>query len=241
MRRHLGWMVALLAAAHLGAASAEAGWIFRRSSFTHHPATGERVAQFAPKQTPYARNDLTFQQSVFRHHRSTIRVGESADRMHIVESWGGGDRIRPYGEWERPFRATDMGTWTYADPFGFEGNLCLVAYAEKGITLYQTRRDGLASCGSSGEGSFWTQPVSLSSEGLFLNADCTKGEISVEVLDEKGVVLEGFEAKRCRFSGEDSTGLPLRWGDQPLSRLHGRLVHLRFHLRNARAYSVSGK
>jgi hypothetical protein len=118
-------MVALSAVALFGAASAEAGWIFRPSSFTHDPATGKRVAQFAAKQKAYPQHDPTYRQSVYRHHRSTIRVGESADRMHMVESWGGGDRIRPYGEWERPFRegATPYGPWgnpqgPWTTPFG---------------------------------------------------------------------------------------------------------------------------
>jgi len=114
MKRHLVCAVALSALAPALADRAEAtSWIFRRSSFTHDPATGDRVAQFAPKTTPYVRGDETYRQSAYRHHRSTIQAGGSADRIHIVETWGEGESIRPYGEWLRPFRegATPYGPW----------------------------------------------------------------------------------------------------------------------------------
>jgi len=37
----------------------------------------------------------------------------SADRLHVVETWGAGDAIRPYGEWLFPYRAgaTPYGPW----------------------------------------------------------------------------------------------------------------------------------
>ncbi|MFH1921599.1 MAG: hypothetical protein ABIP48_17175 [Planctomycetota bacterium] len=130
MTRHLCSLVAFSAIALVFAGRAEAAsWIFQPSSFTHDPATGKRVAQFAPKKTPYVRGDASFRQSAYRHHRSTIRVGDSADRMHIVETWGEGEAIRPYGEWQRPYRegATPYGPWgnpqgPWTTPFGSWGN-----------------------------------------------------------------------------------------------------------------------
>ena len=130
MRRHLALAVA---AALIGLVTARCApcdsWIFLRSSFTHDSATGDRVAQFAPKKTPYARGDATYLQSAYRHQRSTIRAGGSADHTHIVETWGAGDRIRPYGEWQRPYRegATPYGPWgnpggPWTTPFGSWSN-----------------------------------------------------------------------------------------------------------------------
>jgi hypothetical protein len=119
MTRHLALVVLLAAIAPLIASRVEASsWIFRRSSFSHDPASGERVVQFAPKSVSYARSDGTYQQSAYRHHRSTVRAGGSADRIHIVETWGAGETIRPYGEWQRPFRegATPYGPW--GNPYG---------------------------------------------------------------------------------------------------------------------------
>ncbi len=114
MRRHLAFLVGLSAVGLIVAGRVRAdSWIFRRSSFTHDPATGDRVVQFARPKPLRPPGDGTYQQSAYRHYRSTIRAGSSADHMHVVQTWGEGERIRPYGEWERPFRegATPYGPW----------------------------------------------------------------------------------------------------------------------------------
>lgn len=141
--------------------------------------------------------------------------------------------------WRRPYRSTDFGTWTYATPFDHEGRLCLVCYQKEGITLYRMRQDGFASCGSDSEGSFWTKPFEVGGSETFLNADCRDGEVSVAVLDEKGLVLEGFEGSLCRFVSQDGNRIPLRWNGRSLSDLEGRTVHLELAVRNARVYSMT--
>ena len=92
---------------------ARGDWIFRPSYFTHNPTNGERVTQFAPEKAPVVAVDPTYQQSGYRHVRGALEVGGSFDYDHIVETWGRGDSIRPYGEWEYPFRegATPFGPW----------------------------------------------------------------------------------------------------------------------------------
>ena len=130
MRRHLALVVAVSAVglAVIGRAQADS-WIFRRSSFTHDPVTGDRVVQFARPRPLRPPGDGTYRQSAYRHHRSTIRAGSSADHTHVVQTWGEGERIRPYGEWQRPFRegATPYGPWgnpsgPWTTPYGSWGN-----------------------------------------------------------------------------------------------------------------------
>ncbi|HID76954.1 MAG TPA: hypothetical protein EYP56_13280 [Planctomycetaceae bacterium] len=125
MRRHLVFCILVLAS--LGTAgTACGGWMFRPSYFSHNPATGQRIAQYAPVQTPYRVADATFLRSGYRHLRSSLRGADgSADRLHVVETWGAGEYIRPYGEWLRPFRAgaTPYGPWgnpngPWTSPFG---------------------------------------------------------------------------------------------------------------------------
>lgn len=101
----------LLCLAGLPAARAES-WIFRPSYFSHNDQ-GERVAQYEQPAPAYARVGENYLQSGFRHNHTQIRVGGSEDNVHVVETWGDGQWIRPYGEWEFPFRAgaTPYGPW----------------------------------------------------------------------------------------------------------------------------------
>ncbi len=76
-------------------------WVAAPSTYTHDPRTGERVNQYSPIGPVYWYPRRT--QSGYRHIQSVIRAGDSADYLHIVEEWG--DRpVRPYGEWQYPFR-----------------------------------------------------------------------------------------------------------------------------------------
>jgi hypothetical protein len=112
MTRHLV-LIAVLALAPLGAAAEETNWVFLPSYYSHSPTTGERVVQYRPEAPAYAPADDTYMESGYRHNESTIQVGRSADRLHVVQTWGMGQAIRPYGEWEYPFRAgaTPYGPW----------------------------------------------------------------------------------------------------------------------------------
>jgi hypothetical protein len=128
MRRHLVLAVALVATSLPRAMAESCGgssWVFRASYYTHDASTGTRVNQFAKEAPAYVRTDPTYQESVYRHSQSAIRVGESFDYTHTVETWGGGENIRPYGEWLYPYRAgaTPFGPWgnpqgPWTTPFG---------------------------------------------------------------------------------------------------------------------------
>lgn len=125
MTRHLIFALAIMASSLAGSGAAESSWIFRPSYYSHEPAGGARVEQFAAHAPAYARTDPSYQQSAYRHNRASVRVGDSADHLHVVETWGAGEAIRPYGEWLYPFRegATPYGPWgnpqgPWTSPFG---------------------------------------------------------------------------------------------------------------------------
>lgn len=111
--RVLALVAILSVTAPLGAQAEEDSWIFRASYYSHSPVDGQRVAQYCPESPSVVRFDPTYQESGYRHNESNIRVGTSADHLHVVQTWGMGDAIRPYGEWEFPFRAgaTPYGPW----------------------------------------------------------------------------------------------------------------------------------
>ncbi len=91
------------------AQAGDASWMFRPGYYTHSPLTGQRVAQYEPEQPSIVPTDPTYQESGYRHQ--LFQVGN--DRLNIVQTWGAGTLIRPYGEWEYPYRAgaTPFGPW----------------------------------------------------------------------------------------------------------------------------------
>ena len=101
------------------------------------------------------------------------------------------------------------------------------------------------------DGMILTQPVRVTGDQLLVNVtgvssdpavdvfDEAAGDVAVDVLDEQGDPLAGF-------SGDDPVREPvtdqlrqlLRWKNAPsLAFLKGRVVRLRFHLRQAKLYS----
>ncbi len=114
MIRHLAAAVAGTAIALTLGTAADADWFFQPSRYTHELVTGQRVAQYAPGVTPYAREVANFVESGYRHMRTSVRGADrTADHTHVVQTWGHGEHIRPYGEWQRPYRegATPYGPW----------------------------------------------------------------------------------------------------------------------------------
>ncbi|MBN1910756.1 MAG: hypothetical protein JW818_13505 [Pirellulales bacterium] len=105
---------------------AAADWAFKKSYYSHDPASGNRVAQYSPGTTPYTTPESNYKRSGYHHHRIRQRgPGGTADNLHLVETWGEGEFIRPYGEWEYPYRAgaTPYGPWgnpqgPWTTPFG---------------------------------------------------------------------------------------------------------------------------
>jgi hypothetical protein len=105
------WLMALAWAA--GAAASES-WLFRPSTYSHDPLSGYRVAQYRPEKPAEPLYDDTYLQSGYRHVRAGLRGADgSHDYLHVVQTWGAGELIRPYGEWLYPYRAgaTPYGPW----------------------------------------------------------------------------------------------------------------------------------
>jgi hypothetical protein len=100
------------------------------------------------------------------------------------------------------------------------------------------RRDGFASldAGEAG-GSLTTRPVRFSGKHLFVNADAKDGELTAEVLDERGQVIEGLTAADCIPARADKTRQAVTWKKADLGAIAGKVVQLRFHLKSARLFA----
>ncbi len=93
-------------------------WLTWRSTYTHDPVHGMRVDQYAIPSEPVAPARQDFQRSGFRHYRSTLQAGQSADNLHVVEQWG--RPVEPYEQWRFPFRpyGVPYDAWGPPTPYG---------------------------------------------------------------------------------------------------------------------------
>jgi hypothetical protein len=84
-----------------------------------------------------------------------------------------------------------------------------------------------------------TKRFKLAGSRLTLNADASRGAISVEVLDQDGRPIDGLSAKDCRpMQNVDGLRLPVHWQNpHALADLKGRVVCLRFTLQNGTLYA----
>ena len=114
---------------------------------------------------------------------------------------------------------------------------------ESAIGLATMRLDGFAAWQAGAEtGELLTQPFRCDGEKLFINADIQSGSLQVEVLDEKGNPIKGLAAKSSRVIFADTLAQEsdgwMQWKSKKnLQSVHGKLIQLRFILKNARLYS----
>ena len=105
--------------------------------------------------------------------------------------------------------------------------------------LATLRRDGLLSLDSdSPEGVVVSKPFVCRGNQLLINADASRGRMRVELLDDKGTPLPGFEASRADPLRGDSVSQLASWeGKSDLSSLQGRVIKLRFLMVHSKLFS----
>ena len=110
------------------------------------------------------------------------------------------------------------------------------------VGLARTRRDRLIGVRALPDtlGRLLTRPFRVNGD-LFINAQAA-GEIRVEVRSAvRDEPLDGWSADECTPFTGDELDAPIRWGDKTLSELHGRIIRLRFQLRDAALYAFDVK
>jgi len=109
------------------------------------------------------------------------------------------------------------------------------------------RRDGFAAWENLPEevGIVETQVQIVTQDTLVINADAGNGRLTVEVLDETGDIMDGFDHASCQPLTEDTSRYtncraPVQWkSNKSVSIILGRHVRLRFRLENARIFSFT--
>jgi hypothetical protein len=114
---------------------------------------------------------------------------------------------------------------------------------ESAIGLATMRTDGFAAWEAGAEvGDLVTLPFRCNGDRLFINANAQKGSLAVEVQDEKGNPIKGFEAKSCHVVTTDTLDNEnagwIQWKlEKDFRSVEGKQIQLRFALQNARLYS----
>jgi hypothetical protein len=92
-------------------------------------------------------------------------------------------------------------------------------------------------------GTVVTKPFKLEGDKLEVNVDAKNGELRVEVLDANGKPIPGFSGGASKvYEAVDELRLQPSWNDGAnLSTLKGKVVRLKFHLKNARLYAFQVK
>jgi hypothetical protein len=105
--------------------------------------------------------------------------------------------------------------------------------------LATLRRDGFASMDAGAEGgTLTTRPVRFTGKHLFVNAATTSGELTAEVLDERGSPITGYSRADCVPIRADKTLQGVKWkAGSDLSAVAGKPVKFRFHLKDGRLYA----
>jgi len=113
------------------------------------------------------------------------------------------------------------------------------AMPEKRITIGRAawRLDGFVSLDAGDEeGVVETVALRLTGNRLIVNADASKGYLTVEVLNQGGRLLPGYASRDCIPLRTDAVRYVVRWKDHDRLKTE-RPVRLRFRLRNAELYA----
>jgi hypothetical protein len=108
------------------------------------------------------------------------------------------------------------------------------------ICRTRQRLDGFISADADHRGGQFTTPVlQFRGERLVLNINCGgMGEAWVEIQDEQGRPVPGYELDQCDPLDRNFIAHPVTWRNDPdLSALQGRPVRLRFRLRLTKLYA----
>ena len=144
--------------------------------------------------------------------------------------------VSPDGvHWTRPFRNTDLGFWSYADPFMLGDRLHFVIWKDGGMnTVAYAPRRLTAVCAGVGEGTFTTGPISTAKPAFTLDADAKDGWIEITLLDNAGKPVNNAPPKR--IENTNSENLPV---DFPGNPNPGGPYRLAIRMSNAKLFAVN--
>ena len=112
--------------------------------------------------------------------------------------------------------------------------------ADSRLRRFTYRIDGLVSVHAADRGELVTRPLRFQGNRLVLNyGTADDGQIRVEIQDQQGKAIPGFELDRCQRLSGDAIAQEVTWrGGADVSGLSGRPIVLRFDMQNADLYTI---
>ena len=109
------------------------------------------------------------------------------------------------------------------------------------ISLAKLRLDGFVSVDGGGqEGSLVTKPFQCDGGQLSINASARGGWVSVAVLDEEGISVEGYRKVECSLFDGDAIRHRVTWRENvSLDPLKGQTIRLKFYIGSAKLFSFA--
>ena len=136
--------------------------------------------------------------------------------------------------------------WIYRDVAEGGTNNLYKPPKQKWLTLSTLRTDGWAGYRAGNQWGHITTQFLKADGKLRVNADCTDGEMRIEVIEAgerrayfrpRKEVIPGFSKDDCLPITGDVYDAEINWSDAKWSTLNGKWVALRIHLKNATIYS----
>ncbi len=121
----------------------------------------------------------------------------------------------------------------HGDYESYKTNVQSIGYA----TL---RPDGFTKISCEGKGELLTRNFSVVAGEIYLNCDSSQGAIQIELLEQDGTVVEGFNKENCRVISEDNTKKKVEWIEAPdVSKIMKREIRLKLYAEKSDVYSIT--
>jgi hypothetical protein len=155
--------------------------------------------------------------------------------LRTLHNWAYGDNYIAWHivETESVFDDQPNELSLYATESYFTGN-------SSRLRRYTLRVDGFASMHASHRGGeFTTKPVIFNGSEMKLNfSTSAAGSVRIEIQDQQGNPIKGFNLADCPEIFGDAIDYSVKWNDgRELSAIAGKVVHLRFVLKEADVYA----
>ena len=186
--------------------------------------------------------------------------GPALHGPHLATEWWLTEDPTDIHAWRRPWREAEagpLGFHVHHQPAVLDGRLVWFFgmkqswFGEDSAPVHPVSiaAGRIAGVTATSNAAFSTPLFDASKTALSLDASCSfhgdktlpaqrQAYIMVEVVDERGETIPGYEREDCLFRDVDDSRLPLRWGDKGTPSLAGRRVALRFHFRDSFVYGV---